>query len=153
MPNTRRRIITFAIVNGSILVAVGLFFIYYAITSPGNGVAECTIHRTLNLYCPVCGGTRSLYSVLRFDIISAIRFHAFVPFAIGIFIYCDIRAFMAIVKKQERVIYLHKWSGFVFLGIFLGYFILRNVLLVAFRIDLTGDFIYNVPFWFDGQWF
>ena len=139
MPNTRRRWIIFIAVNIAALLAIPMFMIYFNLTST-NGVAECALHRVLNLYCPSCGGTRALWSMLTLNIWASILYHPMVLLGAALFLYCDIRAFISIVRKEEYVIHLSRLLGFGYIGLIVGFFVLRNVLLLL-GVDLVGDFI------------
>jgi len=63
-----------------------------------------------------------------------------VPLGAALFMYCDIRAFVSIVRKDEYTIHLSRWLGFGYIGLICGYFVLRNVLLFV-GVDLVGDFL------------
>lgn len=72
------------------VVAAGAAYVaarnpYHAVTFP-----PCTFHAATGWYCPGCGGTRALYSLMHGDIATALHMNAFTtlfflpPVAIGI---------------------------------------------------------------------
>ena len=87
---------------------------------------ECPIHKYLHLWCPGCGGTRMITSILQFDFYQAFRYNPLLfLFLIVGGIYGIILVFQAI-KKKEILIPSYKIWIFI-LVIFLLYFILRNI--------------------------
>lgn len=130
-----KRIIT---LNSMMLFVLIAFLIFSELASKFS-FGECLFLKTFHLYCPGCGGTRSLKALINFDIISSFRYNACLPLAVIIYIYYNVRYIVAIVRKneayfeKEKYVLLKYYSVFVIVN-----FILRNILLVAFKIDLIG---------------
>jgi len=78
--------------------------------------------------------------MLTLNIWASILYHPMVLLGAALFLYCDIRAFISIVRKEEYVIHLSRLLGFGYIGLIVGFFVLRNVLLLL-GVDLVGDFI------------
>lgn len=76
------------VLAAAILAAAGLFYLYQTGEGKGSGIA-CPIHALTGLYCPGCGASRAIRSLLHFDFVQALRYNAFVtvssPF-IGLYI-------------------------------------------------------------------
>lgn len=95
---------------------------------------ECPIHTLFHLYCPGCGGTRMILSLLHFDFYQAFRWNPllFILLFIGL-IYL---IFMGIVYKKKKVFVLPSMKVWIILIIILIlYMILRNL----------DTFIYLIP--------
>lgn len=141
----KRRLLIFIAVNAVVLLCIPLFFIFRRIMYSVNpAMLKCILHDTLHLYCPTCGGTRAVCALLRFDIIGALKSNAFaVSFAV-IFLYYDIRAFIAILKKKQRVLFIPAYV-WILLLIWLAVFAVgRNLLMIYCGTDPLGDL---VRFW------
>ena len=64
--------------------AVGLLYLYFTEEGAGLGI-PCTFHALTGLYCPGCGASRALRSLLHMDFYRALRYNALfavaIPFA------------------------------------------------------------------------
>ena len=113
------------------LIFVTFFFvvlILYRLNIP----IPCLFHRITKLYCPGCGGTRMVISLLKLDIKSAFSYNAYVfIFAfltIVYFIICIIRC--KIIKIPNLCIYIIIIVGILFA-------ILRNIPYFSFLAPLV----------------
>lgn len=105
----------------------------------GFAIPTCVLHDLFRLYCPFCGGTRAVSSLLTGNIIGALRANAAVVTDLPFLLYSDVKALVHIVRNKP-VTSLSR-SGILALALFFAaFFVLRNVLLL-FGIDPTGDFI------------
>ena len=52
-----------------------LSFLYYKINKIYHIGFNCVFHELTNLYCPGCGITRAIFSLLELDIIGAIKYN------------------------------------------------------------------------------
>ena len=137
MKKTKRLLIYGNIIAVILLVA---FVIVSDILMDHN--FKCALASSLYMYCPGCGGTRAVYSLLHFDIISAIRYNIVVPLGLIIYIYYNVKAIISIIKHEDDFINRQKFIPmYIFIGVLLLNFVLRNVLLWGFGIDLIGDFL------------
>ena len=103
----------------------------------------CIMHRFF-IYCPMCGGTRAVAALVRFDFLAAWNYNAFVVLLAFAVLALDVWAWVRYAQKKEPLIVLPKWSWIVLAVALLTFFILRNVLMIFFGIDPTGDLVY---FW------
>lgn len=140
--NTKKRWLIFMAVNLLPLLAVIIFFILKSeVEAFGKSIAVCMMHDFLHLYCPACGGTRAVRAILSFDFLTALKCNPAVLLTFIYFIYYDICAFVNIIRKKEKVIRrIHPFAPISLLVVFIGFGILRNVLMVYFNIDFIGDF-------------
>lgn len=95
----------------------------------------CGIHSLTGLYCAGCGGTRALHSLLRLDIVSALKNNLPVVLlmifgAIGVIRY-NLTVFTGPVKRADTKIGV---LCIAFLAFMLIYMVLRNIPLPAFEI-------------------
>ena len=111
--------------NKKIINLVGILLIliiYYFLNTYLSFSIPCLFHKITNFYCPGCGITRMLYSLIKLDVYQAFRYNPLVfILLIGyilIFIYNLI--FSKKIKLSKRNIYL-------LLFIVILYGVLRNI--------------------------
>jgi len=140
--NTKKRWLIFITVNLLPFLTASIYFILKSkVEAFGRSIAVCMMHDFFHLYCPACGGTRAVKAILSFDFLTALKCNPAVLLAFIYFVYYDIRAFLNIIRKKERVIeHIRPFVPISLLVVFIGFGILRNVLLVYFNIDFIGDF-------------
>ena len=105
----------------------------------GLHLPTCVLHDVFRLYCPFCGGTRAVSSLLAGNIIGALRANAAVVVTLPFLIYSDIKA-LVLIFKNRTVTPLSRPAIIALITVFAAFFVLRNVLL-HFGIDPTGDFL------------
>ena len=107
-------------------------------------IPVCMVHDFLHVYCPLCGGTRAVEALFRWQWADAIRYHAVVVVTVGIGAIWYIRAWIRLFRGKPLIAPIPKWLSVLLLIAFIGYWILRNILLLFFHIDPIGDL---VGFW------
>lgn len=110
-------------------VSTGLFSVFFG----------CILHDFLHLYCPFCGGTRSMSALLHGSFGEAFRFHPLLPMFVLAGIIYDAVVFYCILKRKRLPVRIPKSVAIGLLVVIVGYGILRNILLIAFGIDPIGD--------------
>lgn len=96
---------------------------------------QCAFYSLTGLYCPGCGGTRAVYSLLRLRIFDAIKYNITVPFGAFVYIYYNARAFIAGLKNDTEYFKNQKYPlCIVLVAVLLLNFVLKNVLLLFFGI-------------------
>ena len=129
----RRHLLIFNICLAAAAIGVAV----YMILLYGYGVPfRCAFSQSTHLYCPGCGFTRAVRALLSFDIFASLRAHPLALPAVGAILYYEI-AFFRAARGRGRV---RAWPAVAFAYALLGYFLLRNLLLVCFSIDPLGDF-------------
>lgn len=99
----------------------------------------CLFHQLTGLYCPGCGGTRSVISLIHGQIVASIRYNPIVMYGVIIYAWYMISNTIELLSKHRIKIGMkyrdaYLWYG---LGILIIFFILRNFLLLTFHIDIT----------------
>ena len=96
---------------------------------------QCAFYSLTGLYCPGCGGTRAVYSLLRLRIFDAIKYNITVPLGAFVYIYYNVRAFIAGLKNDTEYFKNQKYPlCIVLVAVLLLNFVLKNVLLIFFGI-------------------
>lgn len=128
------------ITNCAVVAGVVIFLIFSKMAMDAD--MRCALAENAHIYCPGCGGTRALYSLLKLDFLSSLRYNIAVPFIAGVYVYYNIKAIIALVKKDEGFISRQKFIPiYIFIGILILNFLVRNILLWCFGIDFIGDIL------------
>ena len=134
----KKRKRNFIIINVTLIASVFCFAIISSILADTE-IFKCVFLNKLHIYCPGCGGTRAVYALLRFDLLASLIYNPIVPLGALVYAYYNIRAIIAIRKKDEEYFLKRKYTLLIILaGILIAYFIIRNILLFN-GIDLIGD--------------
>lgn len=105
----------------------------------------CILNSKFHIYCPGCGGTRALNSLLKLSLLDSLLYHPIILYSICIFIYYYIKIAILLLRKKE-----YKKSKFKYIALYIGLaiiiinFILKNILAIYFNIDYLGDIL---SFW------
>ena len=122
------------IINIVVAVLVAGFVVITLLLKDREGM-QCTFYNLTGLYCPGCGGTRAVYSMLKFNILDAIRYNITVPFGIFVYLYYNIRSFIAGLKNDTEYFKKQKYPLCIALAVVLILnFIVKNALLLIFGI-------------------
>ena len=120
-----------------IVFLFALFIFFLAI----NELYQCPSSFFFGIPCPLCGITRAIISVFRFDFDSAFYYHALWPIVVfGVPLYFFfIMNNKKITKKNKNII-------FIFVSIlFLGYFIIRHITSSPIvQIDFSKSLVYFI---------
>ncbi len=124
------------------ILLYGAMILLWSLLSRRFGVRYfCLSHDLFGIYCPFCGGTRALSALLRLDLLSALACNAAFVFTLPILLFFDVRAFYLILRDHGTDSLFPRPAGISIVVIFAVYFIVRNLLVFVFGIDLTGDFL------------
>ena len=136
----RKNLIIFIFMNLSLI----LFAVIYSAFFFHEGDSElfgCVFKETFHLYCPGCGGSRSLAALMRFDFVSSFILYPPIIISSVAVIEYDVRLALSLIFKSERFTSRYRFLTFLIIPIsILLTFIVRNLLLVYFGIDTVGDF-------------
>ena len=141
---TKLRHPRFLALHGVALLAALFMPLYIKLANWLGGVfGGCLMHRFF-IYCPLCGGTRAIAALTRFQFLEAWNYNALVVLLSVVVLNLDVWAWVRYLQKKEPLIILPRWSWITACVLLVVYFILRNVLMIFFGIDPTGDLGY---FW------
>ena len=117
----------------NLIIAMGVICFVLAIQLMRKlGITGCSFYELTHLYCPGCGGTRALESLLSFDIFSSLKYNAILLPGILLFLYYDIRIFIAAYLEDDDFILKNIFIPILVYVIFIIInFIVRNILLVC----------------------
>ncbi len=131
----KKRVSYWLIINIIVILGVVCFFLGVCLLRM-LGMTGCSFYELTHLYCPGCGGTRALESLLRLDILASLKYNAILFPGILLFIYYDIRSFVAVYLEDDKYFLENKYIPILVYTIFVVvYFIVRNVLLIC-GVDL-----------------
>ncbi len=90
----------------------------------------CAFYLLTGIQCFACGNTRSVLSILRGDIISAVKFNPAIPIILLLLIMLYIEFFIySFFGKKVKIIPRKAPFWIVFSVVLLAYYILRNILI------------------------
>ena len=143
MPKNRlRSFLVFHLVGLTLFgLVVGCYFLFARLRAAGFPVVTCPLHDLFRIYCPFCGGSRAVLSLLRFDVLTAFRVNPAVVIALPVLLVFYIRALIAFFRGVVFSYRIGRGWTFALLALFVGFFLLRNVLLIGFGFDPAGDFL------------
>ncbi len=122
---------------------IGCFLLFSRLRAEGLFVVTCPLHDLLRIYCPLCGGSRAILSLLRFDLPTAFRSNPAVLLSLPVLLFYYVRALVVFARGGVFSFRLpRKWTV-ALISLFAAFFVLRNVLLLFFGVDPAGDFIHN----------
>ena len=128
MQNNMLKIKVIMLILGVIGSIIGILILYYIHLTYNIGLI-CIYNKITGLYCPGCGMTRAVYSLLNLDIYQAIRYNVFAVILLPILIiyFCGgIYAWLFNTKNYiQKIIPTKFWVIFAILLILYG--AIRNV--------------------------
>lgn len=137
----RREWILFIIINSGFLAGALLLMPYRAIAGGAlKNFIFCPIHELFQIYCPTCGVTRALDSILHLKFGQAWIQNPCIVLLVLLIAYYDIRAFISLIRGEERVCHIKRWQAFCYIGILIIHGVVRDIMLVNYGIDPLGDF-------------
>ena len=139
--NRIRLLFTFGIPS-ALLLAICFVYSYFVgeAVESGKKLFECSFQQIFPLYCPGCGGSRSLYYLMRLDIIKSFLYYPALPIAAVILADVYIRALVSFIRDDLSCIKSFRLGCLLIIPLTILFtFIIRNVLLYM-GIDYIGDF-------------
>ena len=131
-------ILLFVLLNISILTVSIIYNILFEEKMLEVFKSGCTFLNLFGLYCPGCGGSRSLNYLLNFNIVKSFIYYPPIPITSLILLYTDITLFISIVRKTEKIKGLSYHIFLIIPVAIILNFVLRNILLLC-GIDLLGN--------------
>ncbi len=138
----RKKWFRFLVINGCFLLGALMMFPYRLLCNTVlKHMVMCGMKDLLHLYCPFCGATRALDSLLHLRVADAFRYNAPITALVFIIAFFDIVAFFCLILKKKRVFYANIYWLYGFIAVLGIYFVARNVLLVLGAVDFPGELI------------
>lgn len=102
----------------------------------------CGLVYLFHIYCPGCGGTRALFSMLHGHFLESLYYNPAVLLGAVLILYYEVAVIVTLVKNNGKI-YYHKKPTlvYIYLTIVFGYAIVRDVLLLVPGIDMLGDIL------------
>ena len=135
----RKKAIKLTVISNLSLLLVVVAYLLIADLLSSVGLFNCVFQNVFHLYCPGCGGTRSLSHLIRLDFYSALI--AYPPVAAILFFYLDLnlRAVLSITRDDYSIFQSFNVNYLISIPVLiLINFVVRNLLLF-FGIDMLGD--------------
>lgn len=130
----------FYITGWAVLGGILAYFIFSFITGfqLTHVMKPCFFHTITGLYCPGCGGTRAVLFFLQGHFIQSFLYHPFVLYLVVVGGYFMIsQTIYRITGKNSRlVLHYHDWILWVALALIAVNFIVKNLFLILWGIDL-----------------
>ncbi len=102
--------------------------------------SECSIRENFQIYCPGCGGTRAVVELLQLHFWKSFCYN---PIPIGILVDFLINIITISMEKYQgekyKYIRIHIRSKQAVLMVLFLFFVVRNLLLYGYGIDMLGD--------------
>lgn len=142
-PELKKLLRNYLILDAALLLGAVVFYAFglqlAALFSRWN---VCVLHDVFHLYCPGCGGTRSLFALFSGHPLRSFLFNPAILLGLCLLLYYHLRAAMALIKKDYGV-YLRtsKKPAASFPFILLGFAVMRNILLCFFGVDFLGELL------------
>lgn len=118
--------IPFAIV-GLLLIGGSLIYKFYLNETPM--IPECIIHKLAGVYCPACGGTRAVMSLLAGDFKESVLYNPVVLYGAVLWIFYMIfnTAILLFTHRKDRMIHLTRMYILIGGMLLAVNFIMKNV--------------------------
>ncbi len=138
----RKNLRIFLILNIGIFLISLAYVIYFSITEGTELFPPCYFKERFKLYCPGCGGSRSLRAFFSFDFIKSFLYYPPIIISSLVILYYDIRLLLTLIKKDTKYTDNYKFYEFIIIpAVIILTFIIRNILLLKFGYDPIGDFV------------
>ncbi len=112
-----------------VFLLIGLLTTGYALFFRATGFGlPCLFHVITGLYCPGCGNSRAMHALLCLHPMEALRYNYLMPLEIVYVlyvVYCTVKQYLQ--TGVYRLVIGSEIIGWVFLGILLVWWIVRNL--------------------------
>lgn len=114
------------------IIAAGAILLLYFFVEPRDGhLPKCLFHQLTGLYCPGCGGQRSIHALLHGHVLTAISYNLLFVLLLPLLVYF---MFMFISgRKYAASSFIYKAGFSIAVAIFVvSFWILRNIPVTPF---------------------
>lgn len=131
---------TFYITGWCILGMAAAYYLFCYVThfQISKYLIPCLMHTMTGLYCPGCGGTRAVSFLLHGDFLLSFIYHPLVPYAAILCGWFMISQTIERLSRHKIRIGMHYRDIYLWIAltIVILNFIIKNVLLIGWHIDL-----------------
>ena len=122
----KQRILKVCAVYAGLALAALAYCLFFRLM--GGGL-ECPFHVLTGLYCPGCGNSRALHALAELRFAEALRYNYMMPLEAAFVIYAAACTTVNYLRTGVYRLTIGKeWIGFVFLGVLLVWWVVRNLL-------------------------
>jgi hypothetical protein len=131
----------FLIVNGVAGFSVLVMFAVLLLQKLGVFFSlPCGLLTLFHIYCPGCGGTRALFSLLSGHPLQSLYYNPAVLLGAVLALYYETAVIVTLVKNNGKVYYYQKPTlVYIYVVVIFGYTVVRDILLVGYGIDMLGN--------------
>lgn len=106
----------------------------------GGLLLPCLFRLLTGLYCPGCGGTRSVRLLLEGDLLGSFRFHPVVPYFAALFLWFMISSTVEYLSKGRLKVGMRfqRWQIWIAAALVIGNFLVKNAALLIFHWDILA---------------
>lgn len=118
------------------ILLVVLYYHYY-MTSGDVWSVQCTFHDITGWQCPGCGGQRAFYYLLHGEVLMGLRHNVLILLILPLFFFCYIilgQIYLVGNKNFGRHLNFKTWHVYLFIGLLLSFFVLRNIPIFPFYL-------------------
>ena len=138
----RKNRIRYLLFHLALIAAAGiLLLLYFANRISDEKIVYCVMHDILHLYCPFCGGTRVLLSLVRLDFRAAFLANPVLLILALLFLFFDLLMLFRLLRRDENPFRLPDKIIPIALAALFLYAIARNILLITLQVDPLGDLL------------
>ena len=142
MQNLKKNKKILIILNSVIFIISLSYVIYFNLSEGTEFFPPCKFKESFHLYCPGCGGSRSLRALFSFDFIESFILYPPIIISSLIILYYDILLLLSIIKKDTKYTDKFKFYPMILIAVsIILTFVVRNILLIYCGYDPIGDLI------------
>ncbi len=112
-------------------------FLCFILSGLGLFSIPCPIHLVFGIWCPGCGITRMIHSLLSFHFYQAFRYNSFLFLSIPFFLFFFLNAMICVYTNQVPFFYrIPRWIYYSYIILLFLFMILRNLFPFFAPIDI-----------------
>lgn len=102
----------------------------------------CVLHDVMHVYCPGCGGTRAIFTLLEGRVLDSLYYNPAVVLGALLILHYEVGVLVTLIKKNGKRYYCSNLTLVVlYMVIMVVFTIVRNYLLLGCGYDMLQDFI------------
>lgn len=104
---------------------------------PHTASSECLFFKYLGIYCPGCGGTRSLIAFLHGQFLKSFCFHPFIMYVFVMYMWFMVSHTLEKIHVQHiKGLLFKEWILYGSLVVLALNFIVKNIMRIAFGYEM-----------------